>query len=712
MSQKDRVVRKIDVKPQKKVRTSGQIISGGGSSDSIDASVPTLPVSQTPEPENITLDSQTLLRTTHVAKVLVSVSWDHPANITPDLYAVEVAQDEDFTTKVQVFYTFEPRAALELNTGTEYWLRVQAVVDGVFGDSGYLDSFTTVEDTTIPTNVDTVSATWLDSGDILFTWNNPTDSNFFDTRIRIYDTMGGTLYKEAFVVGSPDGKSEYLFTVAENNEVTDNDPLTTIYYIIVARTLQHITSSTSATGTLTKAVPSTPTGLTTSWDSEDGTASEDVSFSWDRSENVKEYVLTLDGIEYITYAPTFDYIHARNVYDHNPTLPSGDPSLAYALRSKDYLGQLSPAVTGLTINHAPSISNLAIQVAAGFASIYTSLTNTKDIQDAHSYIWTLVSGSTALQTWMGKSPETSIPATSGTYTIKAKVVDFFGQQSSEITSSAVIVDSSFSGGSGGGSSLTIQEVDGSPSVVATKLILPNGTVSLAGTEATYTPVSVSGLTYDQVVTQMQLVASSGITKDGSDLVSQWDGVDVYSSYVKQASGSLQPLWVASSINSQPVVRFDGSNDYMSTGLSAVAFPRVMVTLVIKPLATGSSLGIFSWANALTSGTPFVLFQRDSTNVRIYVGGNYQWTIAHANSAAKLYVLEGDGSEWRLWVDGTAQTPASAGMTNQSTATAIFLGNGFNGYSNSEIAYLQIRNGFMPSGDRTTFMNALKTTYGL
>jgi hypothetical protein len=40
---------------------------------------------------------------------------------------------------------------------------------------------------------------------------------------------------------------------------------------------------------------------------------------------------------------------------------------------------------------------------------------------------------------------------------------------------------------GGGGTLTVEEVDGTPSVAATKLILPNGTVSVTGTEATYTP---------------------------------------------------------------------------------------------------------------------------------------------------------------------------------------------------------------------------------
>lgn len=222
----------------------------------------------------------------------------------------------------------------------------------------------------------------------------------------------------------------------------------------------------------------------------------------------------------------------------------------------------------------------------------------------------------------------------------------------------------------------------------------------------------SGLTYDNVVTQMELSAGAGITKDGSNLVSQWDDQGVFASNVKQSSGTLQPLWAASSINSLPVVRFDGSNDYLSVPMPATAFARVMMTLVVKPLDSATAEGMVSWSDAVTSGFPFVDFQRDSTNVKIYVGGGYQWTIAHATNAAKLYLLEGDGAEWRLWVDGTAQSASATGFTNQSTANKIFLGVGFNGYSNCEVAYLNVRNGFMTSANRTTFMNALKTTYGL
>jgi len=53
---------------------------------------------------------------------------------------------------------------------------------------------------------------------------------------------------------------------------------------------------------------------------------------------------------------------------------------------------------------------------------------------------------------------------------------------------------------------------------------------------------------------------STITKDGSDLVSQWDDKSEEGNNVVQATGSSQPLWVENIQNSLPIIRFDGVND--------------------------------------------------------------------------------------------------------------------------------------------------------
>jgi hypothetical protein len=75
-----------------------------------------------------------------------------------------------------------------------------------------------------------------------------------------------------------------------------------------------------------------------------------------------------------------------------------------------------------------------------------------------------------------------------------------------------------------GTVLTVEEVDGTPSVVgATKLILPNGTVSVSGTEATYTPSGGGGtaLTIAEVDgsptgTPTTLKVSNGTLTDNGD----------------------------------------------------------------------------------------------------------------------------------------------------------------------------------------------------
>jgi hypothetical protein len=76
------------------------------------------------------------------------------------------------------------------------------------------------------------------------------------------------------------------------------------------------------------------------------------------------------------------------------------------------------------------------------------------------------------------------------------------------------------GAGGGGTSLTIEEVDASPSVAATKLVLPNGTLGVVGTVATYTPsgggtvdwaqdISESGASFANFTANTGTWASSG-----------------------------------------------------------------------------------------------------------------------------------------------------------------------------------------------------------
>lgn len=53
-------------------------------------------------------------------------------------------------------------------------------------------------------------------------------------------------------------------------------------------------------------------------------------------------------------------------------------------------------------------------------------------------------------------------------------------------------------------------------------------------------------------------ADSGITKDGSNKVSQWNDLSANSKHLTQVTASLQPTWIDNVLNGKPVVRFNSS----------------------------------------------------------------------------------------------------------------------------------------------------------
>jgi hypothetical protein len=78
----------------------------------------------------------------------------------------------------------------------------------------------------------------------------------------------------------------------------------------------------------------------------------------------------------------------------------------------------------------------------------------------------------------------------GNVNLKAGTGIALGVSGQDVT----ITNTGSSSGGGSGTNLTIEEVDGSPTVAATKLVLPNGTLGVVGTVATYTPTGGGSLT--------------------------------------------------------------------------------------------------------------------------------------------------------------------------------------------------------------------------
>ncbi len=262
-----------------------------------------------------------------------------------------------------------------------------------------------------------------------------------------------------------------------------------------------------------------------------------------------------------------------------------------------------------------------------------------------------------------------------------------------------------------GSAPTVQEVDGSPSIATiTTLEFPNGTVTnpSAGV-ARYTPAAAPASAKNLL---LHLDAGAGVTKDGSDLVSDWADQGDFGHHAVQATATNQPLWVTSVINGQPVIRFDGVDNYLVWHRSSVMVYRYTLAIVIRPRDATALEGILAWQATLANTAPTLLIRRDTTNVTVFVNGAVRWTIAHATDATKLYVLTYESGVYNLYVDGTAQTAFAGVLSAQSLTDALYLGNGHNGYAFVEIPELYLYDYALSSGDRGTLTTALQTKYGI
>lgn len=84
-----------------------------------------------------------------------------------------------------------------------------------------------------------------------------------------------------------------------------------------------------------------------------------------------------------------------------------------------------------------------------------------------------------------------------------------------------------------------------------------------------------------------LKADAGVTKDGSDFVSNWADQSGNGYDAVQATGSNQPKYVANVLNGQPCIRFDGSDDFLISNITSSYPQPITIYYVFTVRGTGS-----------------------------------------------------------------------------------------------------------------------------
>lgn len=220
-------------------------------------------------------------------------------------------------------------------------------------------------------------------------------------------------------------------------------------------------------------------------------------------------------------------------------------------------------------------------------------------------------------------------------------------------------------------------------------------VVLRGSSSFRRPDDISGLTawYD---------ANQGITKDGSDLVSQWDDLSGNGYHMTQGTGSKQPLWKAPSagINDNCAVLFDNTDDILNnvalgTLFSGTDLP-ISVFAVVKRTGTADGDAYFSIGNTTGGNLGCYYFAG-------YVGGGAGWRITKIDDAVttdadaggtpetttRVMSMVHTGTTASIWADGSnlvngATNNVGTVTTNNASIGGLIEGGGaavipFGGY---------------------------------
>jgi hypothetical protein len=158
-------------------------------------------------------------------------------------------------------------------------------------------------------------------------------------------------------------------------------------------------------------------------------------------------------------------------------------------------------------------------------------------------------------------------------------------------------------------------------------------------------------------------------------------------------------------NTKSVV-FDGVDDYVIASLDGTSSGGVLasadgdinltISMWFKASTTGAQQGFLQWANGLTDGTPFLIIQQLTTNVRLFVNGNYQVsTVINIGTWYNIIITRTSSSNiWTVYLDGSSVGTYDDGgtsLSNRASATDIYLANGWAGYVEGNIDEVAIWN---------------------
>lgn len=209
----------------------------------------------------------------------------------------------------------------------------------------------------------------------------------------------------------------------------------------------------------------------------------------------------------------------------------------------------------------------------------------------------------------------------------------------------------------------------------------------------FSPAEIAGL-------KLWLNAESLSLNDG-DLITTWPDLSGNGNNATAVGGE-RPTFKTSILNSRPVARFDGSDDYMSTSLS---IPTKFTAFIVYTNRTGTNGTMLGSSDTLLIERNTQIFQNANTSV---------FTVSSLNAHQLLVlVFDYDGDLYNAFSDGAANgsdTTVSAALS--ATFTVGDRGPGASEFLNGDIAEVLVYDSLLTTLNRQRIEGYLNGRYAM
>lgn len=429
MPGKNRFLRSVDLPPS----------GGGGGAGPPDVSTASVAPPPTPEfgpPQNLQLTTA-IERRSSASTASITATYDPPFGVAPQRYVVQWASDSGFATVLGAQEAEgESTTFGGLAPNTPIHVHAAAIVAGTLGPWSDTVSIPTAQDLLAPDPPSGQAATFVNAGDLVVTWTESPSPNYRDTEIAIYSDAAKTVeYARLY-----DATGRRVWRAAENLAATSQVGDPSVYVELRSRSWAGV-FSTAVSATATKAKPNTPTGLTTSWAGDTGSAGPDCRIEINAATDAASWIFTIDGKAYARSVPYLVYSLDMNRVDHAGT---PDHALSITVDAIDALKQTNTIGASTTATNAPPAAP-TVELTDGTTVLVARVTSAPPPDFlAFEYVWTrdvtVVRTQETTSAELHYAIETLADSGVHSWTVTVRVKDVFGRYSTATVSSAVTHD--------------------------------------------------------------------------------------------------------------------------------------------------------------------------------------------------------------------------------------------------------------------------------